>query len=155
MTVRPIGATAGDVPLGRTVAISRWASFWRRNGTGYAFLTPWMLGFFLLTIGPALVSLYLSFTDFNLLQAPTWIGDANYVRIFTNDPKFLQAVRVTFFYAVVSVPLKLAFALAVAMALNRGLRACRSTARSSTCPRCSARASPSLSCGASFSPATG
>ena len=122
MTVRPIGATAGDVPLGRTVAISRWASFWRRNGTGYAFLTPWMLGFFLLTIGPALVSLYLSFTDFNLLQAPTWIGDANYVRIFTNDPKFLQAVRVTFFYAVVSVPLKLAFALAVAMALNRGLR---------------------------------
>jgi multiple sugar transport system permease protein len=81
-----------------------------------------MLGFFLLTIGPALVSLYLSFTDFNLLQAPTWIGDANYVRIFTNDPKFLQAVRVTFFYAVVSVPLKLAFALAVAMALNRGLR---------------------------------
>jgi pectin-derived oligosaccharide transport system permease protein len=122
MTVRPIGASAGGAPLGRTVAASGWATFWHRNGTGYAFLSPWMLGFFGLTIGPALVSLYLSFTDFNLLQAPTWIGDANYVRIFTQDPKFLQAIRVTFFYALFSVPLKLVFALAVAMVLNRGLR---------------------------------
>jgi multiple sugar transport system permease protein len=121
MTVRPIGASASGVPLGRTVVSSRWSAFWRRNGAGYAFLTPWMLGFFLLTIGPALVSLYLSFTNFDLLQAPTWIGDANYVRIFTHDPKFQQAIRVTFFYALLSVPLKLVFALAVAMVLNRGL----------------------------------
>ena len=69
MTVRPIGATAGDVPLGRTVAISRWASFWRRNGTGYAFLTPWMLGFFLLTIGPALVDIKSKYPDRNELVA--------------------------------------------------------------------------------------
>lgn len=122
MTVRPIGATAGDVPIGRTSPTSRWAEFWHQNRTGYAFLTPWLLGFFGLTIGPALVSLYLSFTDFNLLQSPTWIGDANYVRIFTHDPKFLQSIRVTFFYALFSVPLKLVFALAVAMVLNRGLR---------------------------------
>ena len=93
MTVRPIGATAGDVPLGRTVAISRWASFWRRNGTGYAFLTPWMLGFFLLTIGPALVSLYLSFTDFDMIRSPEWVGAANYVRITTADPKFAAAMQ--------------------------------------------------------------
>lgn len=122
MTVRPFGASASGAPLGRTVVSSRWGAFWRRNGAGYAFLTPWMLGFFLLTIGPALVSLYLSFTNFDLLQAPTWTGDANYVRIFTHDPKFQQAIRVTFFYALLSVPLKLVFALAVAMVLNRGLR---------------------------------
>lgn len=122
MTVRPLDA-AGELPLGgRTASPSLWSRFWHRNGAGYAFMTPWLLGFFGLTIGPALVSLYLSFTDFNLLQAPTWIGDANYVRVFTNDPKFLQALRVTFFYAVFSVPLKLAFALAVALLLNRGLR---------------------------------
>ncbi|MGN6100040.1 MAG: carbohydrate ABC transporter permease [Devosia sp.] len=95
---------------------------WRRDRVGYAFLSPWLIGFFGLTIGPALISLYLSFTNFNLLQAPTWVGDDNYVRILTADPKFLQAMRVTFFYVVFSVPLKLIFALAVAMALNRGLR---------------------------------
>jgi multiple sugar transport system permease protein len=110
-------------PLGTPVALSGWRRFWRQNGTGYAFLTPWLLGFFGLTIGPALISLYLSFTDFNLLQAPTWTGDANYVRIFTADPKFLQAMKVTFFYVLFSVPLKLIFALAVAMLLNRGLKA--------------------------------
>jgi len=121
MTVRPLDAEA-SLPAGRTAAPSRWSLFWRRNGAGYAFLTPWFIGFFGLTIGPALVSLYLSFTDFNLLQAPHIVGTANYVRIFTADPKFLQALRVTFFFAVVSVPLKLAFALAVALLLNRGLK---------------------------------
>jgi multiple sugar transport system permease protein len=122
MTVRPAPALAGASEWRRTVAPGRWRLFWRRNGDGYAFLTPWLLGFFGLAVGPALISLYLSFTDFNLLQAPTWTGSANYVRIFTADPKFLQALRVTFFYVLFSVPLKLAFALAVAMLLNRGLR---------------------------------
>ena len=120
MTARPIDAEPGYV--GRALPVSRWRAFWRRNGAGYGFLAPWLIGFFGLTIGPALVSLYLSFTDFNLLQAPSWVGDANYVRIFTADPKFLQALRVTFFFVLFSVPLKLAFALAIAVLLNRGLR---------------------------------
>ena len=122
MTVRPLGVAAETTATERTVNTSGWSRFWRKNGAGYAFLSPWLLGFFGLTIGPALISLYLSFTDFNLLQAPTWVGDANYVRIFTADPKFLQSLRVTFFFVVFSVPAKLVFALAVAMLLNRGLR---------------------------------
>lgn len=123
MTVRPLGAES-DLPLGGRTATntSAWRLFWRRNGAGYGFLAPWLVGFFGLTIGPALISLYLSFTDFNLLQAPHWIGDANYVRIFTADPKFMQSLRVTFFFAIFSVPLKLAFALAIALLLNRGLK---------------------------------
>src|SRR5262245_60743598 len=108
MTVRSFGADTAAPEEERTVNTSRWARVWHRNGAGYAFLTPWLLGFFGLTLGPALVSLYLSFTNFNLLQAPTWVGDANYVRIFTHDPRFLQALRVTFFYVIFSVPLKLA-----------------------------------------------
>ena len=120
MTVRSIdGGVAAAQGAARA---SAWSKFWHRNAAGYGFLTPWLIGFFGLTIGPALISLYLSFTDFNLLQAPTWVGDANYLRIFTADPKFLQAMRVTFFYVLFSVPLKLAFALAVAMLLNRGLK---------------------------------
>ncbi|WP_164901759.1 carbohydrate ABC transporter permease [Neorhizobium lilium] len=93
-----------------------------RNAAGYVFLLPWLLGFFGLTLGPALASLYLSFTNYDLLQSPDWVGAANYVRILTDDPKFSAAMQVTFTYVILSVPLKLAFALAVAMAFNRGIK---------------------------------
>jgi pectin-derived oligosaccharide transport system permease protein len=122
LTVRASGAVAEAGFDARTASSSRWRLFWRQNGAAYGFLTPWLIGFFGLAVGPALISLYLSFTDFNLLQAPNWTGDANYLRIFTADPKFLQALRVTFFFVLFSVPLKLAFALAIATLLNRGLK---------------------------------
>jgi multiple sugar transport system permease protein len=89
---------------------------------GYMFLIPWLIGFFGLTLGPTLASLYLSFTEFNLFQAPRWVGAANYIRIATNDPDFMASMRVTFFYVLFAVPLKLCFALALAMVLNRGIR---------------------------------
>jgi multiple sugar transport system permease protein len=95
---------------------------WRQWAAGYLFLLPWAIGFFGLTLGPALISLYLSFTNFDLLRAPEWTGMANYVRIATADPKFAASMRVTLIYVALSVPLKLTFALMVAMALNRGLR---------------------------------
>jgi multiple sugar transport system permease protein len=95
---------------------------WRESATGYLFLAPWLIGFFGLTLGPALVSLYLSFTDYDLLSNPRWVGAANYVRIATSDPKFSAAMHVTFLYVALAVPLKLAFALLVAVMLNRGLR---------------------------------
>jgi multiple sugar transport system permease protein len=92
-----------------------------RGLAGYLFLTPWLIGFIGLTAGPILVSLYLSFTDFDLLQDPHWVGAANYVRIATADPKFLASMKVTFLYVLFSVPLKLGFALGVAMLLNKGI----------------------------------
>jgi multiple sugar transport system permease protein len=97
-------------------------SSWRDSAAGYLFLAPWLIGFFGLTLGPALVSLYLSFTDYDLLSNPRWVGAANYVRIATSDPKFSAAMHVTFIYVALAVPLKLTFALLVAMILNRGLR---------------------------------
>ena len=97
-------------------------SSWRDSAAGYLFLAPWLIGFFGLTLGPALVSLYLSFTDYDLLSNPRWVGAANYVRIATSDPKFSAAMHVTFLYVALAVPLKLTFALLVAMILNRGLR---------------------------------
>jgi multiple sugar transport system permease protein len=97
-------------------------SSWRDSAAGYLFLAPWLIGFFGLTLGPALVSLYLSFTDYDLLSNPRWVGAANYVRIATSDPKFSAAMHVTFIYVTLAVPLKLTFALLVAMILNRGLR---------------------------------
>lgn len=99
--------------------------FWggvRANGAGYAFLLPWLLGFFCLTLGPALVSLFLSFTDFDVLRPPNWVGADNYARLLASDPKAIASIRVTLLFVLFSVPLKLAFALLVAMALNRGIR---------------------------------
>lgn len=92
-----------------------------RIPAGYLFLLPWFAGFFGLTLGPALASLYLSFTNYDLIQAPGWVGLANYVRIMTADSKVAESVRVTLLYVVLSVPFKLGFALAIAMILNRGI----------------------------------
>lgn len=68
-------------------------------------------------------SLYLSFTKFNLLNSPRWLGLDNYVQIFKEDDSFLHSMGLTFQYALLSVPLRLIFALLVAMALNKGIRA--------------------------------
>ncbi|ODT79055.1 MAG: ABC transporter permease [Pelagibacterium sp. SCN 64-44] len=106
----------------RAATPSLWRRFWQQDAAGYLFLLPWLIGFFGLTVGPMITSLYLSFTHFDLLTAPRWAGADNYIRMFTNDPKFAASMRVTMFFVVFSVPLKLAFALAVAMLLNRGIK---------------------------------
>ncbi|KOX14497.1 ABC transporter permease [Saccharothrix sp. NRRL B-16348] len=91
----------------------------RGQGVAYLFLSPWIIGAALLTIGPMVASLYLSFTDYDLFEAPTWIGVDNYVTMFTGDERFWHAAWTTTKYVLVSVPLKLGLALAVAMLLNR------------------------------------
>ncbi|MCZ4347851.1 sugar ABC transporter permease [Devosia sp. J2-20] len=101
---------------------SVWSRIWQNDAPGYLFLLPWLIGFLGLTIGPMATSLYLSFTNFDLLTSPDWVGADNYIRMFTNDAKFWTSMRVTMFFVIFSVPLKLCFALAVAMLLNRGIR---------------------------------
>jgi multiple sugar transport system permease protein len=93
----------------------------RDNKAGYLFLLPWLIGLLVITIGPMLASLYLSFTDYSLIESPSWTGLDNYVRML-HDVRLHHALEVTFIYVVVSVPLQLAVALAVAMVLNRGMR---------------------------------
>ncbi|SHG35860.1 multiple sugar transport system permease protein [Kaistia soli DSM 19436] len=122
MASAPSHEVAQGGSVAGAAAPSWWAAARSKNGPGYLFLLPWFIGFFGLTLGPILISLYLSFTDFDLLTAPHWNGGANFVRIFTADAKFIQSMRVTLFFVIVSVPLKLAFALGVALLLNRGMR---------------------------------
>jgi multiple sugar transport system permease protein len=100
------------------------ASAYRRREarTAYVFLAPWFMGLFLITLGPIAASLYLSFTDYSLLEGAEWIGADNYTKMFTEDPRFLASLKVTTVYVVVSVPLQLVFALALALVLDRGLR---------------------------------
>ncbi len=94
----------------------------RDNIAGYLLLLPWLFGFFLMWLIPMLISIYYSMTDFNLLNTPSFIGFQNYVRVFTQDKTFWQALKVTFSYVLVLVPLRLAFALWVAMILNQKRR---------------------------------
>jgi len=84
---------------------------------GYAFLAPWLIGFFALTAGPMLASLYLAFTDYNLFAAPEFVGLDNFTTLFA-DPRFLQSAKVTGLYVLLGTPIKLIAALAVAMLLN-------------------------------------
>lgn len=89
------------------------------NIAGYVMLAPWMFGFLLMWFIPMLISIYYSFTNFNLLNDAKVIGFNNYIRIFTQDETFRQALKVTFIYVLFLVPLRLAFALLVAMLLNK------------------------------------
>ncbi|MGC3962548.1 MAG: sugar ABC transporter permease [Rhodocyclaceae bacterium] len=95
---------------------------WSNELNGYSLLAVWLVGFFVFTFGPTIASIYLSFTDYDLVNAPYWVGMENYVRIATDDPKFRESLHVTFMYVAMSVPLKLLMALTVAMALNKGLK---------------------------------
>jgi len=94
----------------------------KTNLTGYAFISPFIIGFLAFTLIPMFISLYLSFTSYNLFSAPRWIGLGNFEKMFTNDPKYWNSVRVTIYYVFVGVPLRLAFALFVAMVLNTASR---------------------------------
>jgi multiple sugar transport system permease protein len=94
----------------------------RRILTAFLFLSPWLLGFLVFTLGPVLASLYLSFTKFDLLRPPVWVGADNYVRMFTADYRFFQALKVTFTYLLFEVPLKLTFALLIAAILDKAVR---------------------------------
>ncbi|MFE3138556.1 carbohydrate ABC transporter permease [Streptomyces scopuliridis] len=89
-----------------------------RQGPAYVFLSPWILGVVLLTLAPMAVSLYLSFTDYNLFDAPKWVGLRNYTDMLFEDPRYWRSVGTTLIFVVVAVPLKLALALGVAMLLK-------------------------------------
>ncbi|AWB47095.1 ABC transporter permease [Paenibacillus sp. CAA11] len=86
--------------------------------TGYAFISPFIIGFLAFTLIPMFVSLYLSFTSYNLFTPPRWVGLDNFEKMFTADPKYWNSVKVTFLYVVIGVPFRLMFALFIAMLLN-------------------------------------
>ena len=92
----------GAVTLGE-----RWRYGWleaKKSKQLYAMLLPYMLCFSLLTVVPVLVAVYFSFTQFNVLQAPQFIGLTNYMKLFLDDPIFLKAVKNTLVLALITGP---------------------------------------------------
>ena len=88
---------------------------------GLAFTSPFIIGFLLFMIVPMMISVYYSLCDYNILSAPVFVGLKNYIKMFS-DEVFFKTIGVTFFYALISVPLRLAFALLVAMLLLNSSR---------------------------------
>jgi multiple sugar transport system permease protein len=87
----------------------------------YVFMSPVILGLFLFTLGPMIISLALSFSDYNLLNEFRFIGPDNYTKLI-EEPLFWQSLRISAIYSIVSVPLGLALALFLAILLNKKIR---------------------------------
>lgn len=90
----------------------------REAWEGYLSVSPWIIGFLLFTSGPILATIYFGFTQWSLIEPSIWVGLHNYVRMFTRDILFWQALKVTAYFVLLSLPLKLIFGLALALLLN-------------------------------------
>lgn len=94
----------------------------RSSAIGYAFVSPWLFGFLVLTAGPMLYSLYLSFTSASLLSPQRWTGLENYEQMLLDDPLFYESLLNTVHYVGFSVPLGIVLALALAVLLHQKVR---------------------------------
>jgi multiple sugar transport system permease protein len=92
---------------------------WRRRGTVLLFLSPWIVGFSVFFGYPLVMSAYLSFTSYDLISSPRWVGLGNYRYLFGEDPEIWNAVRNTLWLVAVLVPLQVLFAFGVATMLAR------------------------------------
>ena len=88
----------------------------------YIYILPWVLGFLIFQLYPFIMSFYYSFTDFSMTRPPRFLGLRNYVDMFTRDRHYFQSVEVTIIYSIIGVPMKLVFALIVAVLMNMKMR---------------------------------
>ena len=90
----------------------------RKNWIGYVFVSPWLAGFLVFTAVPFLVSVYLSFTRYDVVSSPVWVGLANYRKLLSEDPLFWKSLWITFKYSLVAVPVGIVAGVALALLLN-------------------------------------
>lgn len=95
---------------------------WRELALGIAFISPAIIGFLAFTVYPVLMSLYYSFTDYDILQPPLWIGLDNYRDLITRDKTFKIAIWNTVYMVVIGLPIHLVFDFLMAMLLNVKIR---------------------------------
>ncbi|WP_309120697.1 sugar ABC transporter permease [Paenibacillus sp.] len=89
---------------------------------GYLFFSPWLIGLIFFLGGPILYSLYLSFTSYNMLSAPKWVGTLNYRILFSEDPLFWESLYNTLYYVAFSVPLSTVAGVLMAVLLNQKVK---------------------------------
>ncbi|MGE5249087.1 MAG: carbohydrate ABC transporter permease [Bacteroidota bacterium] len=101
-------------PASKPFSLRRQEAVW-----GYIFISPWLIGFVVFTLGPMIASLVLSLTRYNITTAPAFIGLQNYIKLFTGDPKFWHSLSVTVRFASIAIPLNLTFGFVLAFLLNQ------------------------------------
>jgi multiple sugar transport system permease protein len=87
----------------------------------FAFASPWIIGFFLITLLPMAISLYYSFTNWNILTPPRWVGIENFKEMFS-DPLFFKSLQVTLLYTFFTVPIHVVVSIFVALLLNNKIK---------------------------------
>ena len=109
-------------PASHKGIISNWTELSRQRKKealyGLLFISPWLIGFILFFAGPAVVSFIMSFTKWNIVGDPVWIGLDNYIEIFSGDKNFWNSVAVTMRYAILYIPLMTTLSIITALALN-------------------------------------
>lgn len=90
----------------------------KKGWVGYAFISPWLIGFLAFTVFPFLSSIYLSFTRYDIVEAPVWVGLTNYHTLLTGDPLFWKSLGVTCKFALLAVPLGIVAGVVLALLLN-------------------------------------
>ena len=110
--------------MAASVAARRGLSLSQRKALqGYLYISPFLLGFLIFVLGPAVASAYFSFTEYQILSPPRLAGLANYSRIATGDPLFWKSLGNTLYYAAIAVPLSLVGSLGCAILLNQSIKA--------------------------------
>ncbi len=94
----------------------------RKAIDAYICISPWLLGFMAFTLMPISFTIFYSFTRWTIMEPPVWIGFENYIHMFTKDPFFWQALKVTSMYVVMSLPIIIVFGLLLALLLNQKIR---------------------------------
>jgi multiple sugar transport system permease protein len=89
-----------------------------KNRWGYFFIAPWLIGFVALVAIPFIASIYFSFTRYDIVSKPVWVGLANYKNMVSGDPLFWKSLWITLKYAVIAVPLGIVAGVALALLLN-------------------------------------
>jgi len=98
------------------LSLARRESLW-----AYTFIGPWILGFIIFTVGPMLASLFFSFTEYDIVTAPKWVGLTNYTNLI-HDDLFWHSLGITFKYAALALPLGLVISYLIAVLLNQKIR---------------------------------
>ena len=86
------------------------------------FILPAVLGLLMFRLFPVVASLYLSFTTFDIVTAPKWVGFANYVKMFTDDGLYIKSLQVTAYYSALAIPLSLVVAFSIALLMNQRVK---------------------------------
>ena len=112
-----------ELAIKKTKKIIKDIPVWRRREAmaGYLFALPWIIGFFGFTFYPMLLALYYSFTNFDILRPPVFVGLANYQNLFA-DRLFIRSMQNTLYFVFVSVPLGMLIGLGIALLLNRDIK---------------------------------